>query len=471
MTDLYTMTIGGAPAVGGGRFDVVNPATETVVATAPDASRSDLEAAVTAARAAFGPWSALSIEERRAHLRAAADVIAAHADEIGAIITAEQGRPLAEAEIEVKGAAFWINATASLDLPVIDQDTPARKIRVRRTPLGVVAAITPWNYPVMSATWKIFPALLAGNAVIAKPSPFTPLSLLRIGELLRGVLPDGVLNIVTGRDELGPWITAHPGIDKISFTGSTATGKQIMASAAGNMKRVTLELGGNDAAIVLPDIDVERTAEKLFWAAFRNTGQVCVAAKRIYVHADVYDAFAHAIARYASTILVGDGMMPGIRLGPVQNHLQYERVKSLMGDSRARGHRFLTGGEIPSGVGYFLPVSIIDNPPDDSRVVREEAFGPIVPLLRYDTVDEVVRRVNDSDFGLAASIWSRDIEAAAALAARLEAGTVWINEVQQMSPFVAFGGHKQSGLGSENGLEGLLEYTNAQTVTIAEAQS
>jgi len=468
----YSMTIGGRAVGADATIAVVNPATEAVIAAIPDAGEAELDAAVAAARAAFPGWRARSQEERRAFVRAIGKTLSDHVEDFARLLTTEQGKPLDDARGEIGGAAYWCNAVAGLDLPVtVNEDSDERRSETHRVPIGVVAGIVPWNYPVLLGLWKIAPALLTGNTMVVKPSPFTPLTMLKLGEALRAVLPPGVLNIVTGGDHLGPLVTAHPGVDKVSFTGSTATGKRVMASAAANLKRVTLELGGNDPAIVLPDVDVEAAAEQISWAAFSNSGQICIAVKRLYVHADVYDRLKAAILAYAGTVRVGDGFAQGIRMGPIQNRQQYERVKALIADSHASGHRFLIGGDVPDGPGFFIPVTIVDNPPEDSRVVQEEAFGPVLPLLRFDDVDEVVRRANATIYGLAASVWSADVAAAAAIAQRLEAGTVWINEMQNLSPFATFGGHKQSGLGAENGIDGLMEYTNPQTVSIRKARA
>jgi acyl-CoA reductase-like NAD-dependent aldehyde dehydrogenase len=336
-------------------------------------------------------------------------------------------------------------------------------------PLGVVGAIAPWNFPILLACFKIAPALLAGNTVILKPSPFTTLTTLRIGELLRDVLPPGVLNVVSGGDELGPWMTSHSGIDKISFTGSSQTGRKVMASAAASLKRVTLELGGNDAAIVLPDIDVKKTAQELFWAAFGNSGQICIAVKRMYVHKDVYEPLKEALVAYAKTVKVGDGAEQGIQLGPIQNRLQYQRVISLIQDAKDKGYNFLMGGLPKAEKGYFVPITILDNPPEESRIVQEEQFGPVLPLLEFEDIDDAIVRANASEYGLGASVWSADEKKALAIGEQLSAGTVWINEAQHLSPFAAFGGLKQSGVGVENGIDGLLEYTAVQTITLKKA--
>lgn len=464
----YTLTIDGRAADCARRLPVIDPATGTIFAEAPDAGSEQLDQATRAARRAFPGWRDTPGGERRKVLKRAATLLKENVEPLMRLLTREQGKPLAEARAEILGAAYWLSAMSTIEPPVVNnEDTPDRLSVTRRVPLGVVAAISPWNYPVLLSMWKIAPALAAGNAVVMKPSPYTPLTMLKIGELLREVLPPGILNVLCGGDELGPLMTGHPGFDKVSFTGSTETGRRVMASAAAGLTRLTLELGGNDPAIVLPDVDVEATAQALFWAAFRNTGQVCVATKRLYVHEAIYERFAQVLVRMAERVRIGNGMADGTELGPVQNAAQYTRVVGLIEDARAQGFDFLCGGATdPAKPGYFLPITIVDNPPEDARVVQEEAFGPILPLLRFADIDDVIARANASPYGLAASVWSNDLDAAQEIALRLEAGTVWINEVQHLSPFQPFAGRKQSGLGIENGLEGLLEYTAAQTITI-----
>lgn len=464
--DNFVMTINGCKVTGETGLAVLNPATEEVIATAPEASKAQLEEAVAAARAAFPAWAALPMEDRRDKLHAIADRIQANKADLIRIFTAEQGRPIGGAAWEVDVASQWCHGVAQFDLPVeVIQDDDERRVEVRHTPIGVVGAIAPWNAPLLMAIWKLAPALLAGNTMVLKPSPYTPLTTLRLGELLLDILPPGVLNIVSGGNELGQWITEHPDIGKVSFTGSTATGKRVMESAARTLKRVTLELGGNDAAIVLPDVDPKAIAPALFWGAFFNSAQVCVAIKRLYIHSSIYDAVAHELVEFAKTVTVGDGGQQGVDLGPVQNRMQFEKVRNLLEDARANGQTFLLGGEVPDGPGYFIPISIVDNPPDDARVVTEEAFGPVLPLLKYDDLDEVIARANNSDSGLGGSIWSNDIEMAREIGKRLHTGTVWINEMYAFLPNAPFGGHKQSGVGVEHGMEGLLEFTNTQTLT------
>lgn len=463
----YTMTIDGKPVAAASSFEAINPADEKVIAQVPDASREQLDQAVAAAQRAFPAWSALPLARRQACVARIGDLIDQHAEAFMRLLTLEQGKARKGAEWEIGGSAIWCHEIAKQELPVhVVEDTGARRVETRRVPLGVVGAITPWNFPVLLAVWKIAPALVAGNTMVLKPSPYTPLTTLKLGELLREVLPPGVLNVVSGGNELGAWMTTHPDIRKISFTGSTATGRKIMQSASGNLKRITLELGGNDPAIVLPDVDVKATAEKLFWACFQNSAQFCVAAKRLYIHEDIYDALAQALVEYARTVKVGDGALPDTDLGPIQNRMQFEKLKDLLADAKASGLRFLLGGEVPEQPGFLVPVTLIDNPPEDSRVVVEEAFGPVLPLLKFNDVEDVIARANATEYGLAASVWSNDPEQARRIAERIEAGTVWINEIHTFSPHVAFGGRKQSGIGIENALEGLAEYTSVQTLVV-----
>lgn len=462
----YTMLIDGKQVVAEESFDVINPATEEIIAHVPEASRAQLDAAVAAAKAAFPAWSARPISERQEFVTAIGKCLEDYREEFSRLITLEQGKSRAGSDFEIDLSAGWCRGVAKYILPAdVVEDSQERKVEIRHTPIGVVGAVTPWNVPILIAIWKLAPALLAGNTVVLKPSPYTPLATLKLGELLREVFPAGVLNIVSGGNELGQLMTDHPDIGKVSFTGSTATGKKVMESASKTLKRVTLELGGNDAAIVLPDVDPKVVAPALFWGAFFNSAQVCVAAKRVYIHEDIYDAVAQELVEFAKTVTVGDGSHQGVDLGPVQNEMQFEKVKDLIEDSRARGHRFLLGGEVTEGKGYFIPISIVDNPPEDSRVVVEEAFGPVVPLLKFNDIDDVVKRANDTLTGLAGSVWSADTQKAREIAERLETGTVWINEILFFSPDAPFSGHKQSGLGAEHGMEGLLEFTNTQTIT------
>jgi acyl-CoA reductase-like NAD-dependent aldehyde dehydrogenase len=466
----FTMTIDGRAAIAAKWLEIVNPATEEIIGRAPDISRDQLDEAIDAAREAFPLWRDTPLDQRRAAVAKFAEVLVANADELARLFTKEQGRPVEKAKEEILGAAWWCQTVSQQDIPItVNEDTADRRSETRRIPLGVVGGIVPWNFPILLGVWKIAPALLTGNTLVIKPSPYTPLTMLKLAELMRDHLPQGVFTVVCGGDEVGPWLTSHPGIDKISFTGSTATGRRVMASASASLKRLTLELGGNDAAIVLPDVDVEAIAEQLFWAAFSNSGQICVATKRMYIHRDIYDAVAAALVAFAAKVRVGDGADQGTDLGPIQNRVQFDRVKGIIADAKAQGLNMLVGGDVPDGKGYFVPVTIIDNPPEDSRVVVEEAFGPVLPLLKFDDLDDVILKANASEYGLAGSIWCGDLDKAVSIAERLETGTVWINEAHYLMPWTPFGGHKQSGIGIENGADGLLEYTNPQTITVRKA--
>ena len=449
-------------------MDVVNPANEEVIGTVPACGQDELDRAVAAARRAFKTWSKTPIEERRAAIQKISGIIKENADELHRLLTAEQGKPHQQAMGEVIGASMMVGAQSSLDLEdEVNEDSDTRLSRTRRVPVGVVGGIVPWNFPVMMAMQKIAPAMLSGCTIVLKPSPFTPLTTLRIAELIKDAAPAGVVNVITGEDSLGPMITEHPDIDKITFTGSTATGKKIMEGASRDLKRITLELGGNDASIVLPDADVEKVAEQLFWSSFSNAGQICVAAKRVYIHEDIYDDLSKAIAEYAKTVKVGDGSHQGTGVGPIQNKKQYERVLELIEDAKTNGYKFLVGGDSdPSGSGYYVPITILDNPPEDARIVAEEQFGPVMPLMKFSSDEEVIARANNSDYGLAGAVWTKDTDRGVRIAEQLETGTVWINEYLHLSPFAPFGGHKQSGFGAEYGKEGLLEFTYPQVITV-----
>lgn len=463
----YLMTIDGQSTDSDCHLEVINPANEATLAQVPDASREQLDAAVSAARCAFPGWSATPIAQRQALVGAIGARLLEHLEDFAQLLTREQGKTLDYARFEIGAAAAWFSEFAKMaPTETIIEDSPDHLVKTRRVPIGVVGAIVPWNFPVLLAVWKLAPALVAGNTVVLKPSPFTPLATLKLGELINQLLPVGVVNVVCGGDDLGPWLSSHPHIDKIAFTGSTVTGRRVMESAARNLKRLTLELGGNDAAIVLPDVDIAHIAEKLFWGAFSNSGQFCLAIKRLYIHEDIYEPLSKAIVAYARNVKVGDGSLPGTQLGPVQNAVQFQRLKDLLADIRAQDHKVLLGGEVPAGPGYLFPITIVDNPPEDSRVVTEEPFGPILPLLKFRDIDAVIERANNSEYGLGGSVWSQDVELATAIALRLQTGKVWINEIHELNPYTPLGGHKQSGMGVENGIDGLMEYTNAQTVSI-----
>ena len=468
MATQYKNLIGGEMVDNGQWLDVVNPANELVIGQVPACGEAELNKAVSAARAAFKTWSKTPIEERRAAVQKISAIIKENSDELMRLLTSEQGKPHAQAKGEVIGAAMMSAAQSTFDLDdEINEDSETRLSRTRRVPVGVVAGIVPWNFPVMMAVQKIAPAMLSGCTIVLKPSPFTPLTTLRLAELIKDAAPAGVVNIITGEDSLGPLMTSHPDINKITFTGSTATGKKIMEGASKDLKRITLELGGNDASIVLPDADVAKVAEQLFWSSFTNAGQICVAAKRIYIHEDIYDEMSAAIAEYAKNVKVGDGAEQGTAVGPIQNKKQYERVIELVQDAKDKGYKFLGGGDHdPDVPGYYMPITILDNPPEHARIVAEEQFGPVMPLMKFSTTDEAIARANASEYGLAGAIWTADTDEGVRVAEQLETGTVWINEFLHLSPFAPFGGHKQSGFGAEYGKEGLLEFTYPQVITV-----
>lgn len=364
-------------------------------------------------------------------------------------------------------AAVWLRYFADLERPrEIVEDDEQRFVEIQRTPLGVVGAITPWNFPLALGMWKLGPALRAGNTAVLKPSPFTPLSTLECGRLFAEHLPPGVLNVVSGADDLGRWITAHPVPRKISFTGSTQTGKRVAVSAGADLKRVTLELGGNDPAIILPDADIATIAETLFWNAFTNNGQVCVAVKRVYVHDSLHDDLVEALAAIASTVPVGPGTTEGVRLGPVNNSPQYARVSELVRDALQRGGQAVTGGRPADGPGYFFPPTILAGVGNGHRIVDEEQFGPALPIVRYRNVSDAVSQANEGMYGLTASVWATDVDHATEVAAELDSGQVSINvHAGAVLPSLPFGGHKWSGIGVENGLWGLNGFTEMRVVS------
>jgi acyl-CoA reductase-like NAD-dependent aldehyde dehydrogenase len=460
----FSMTISGSAAPTEKTFEVVNPATSSVYAEAPDCTKEQLDAAFESAAKAYRDWR-LDEKLRRQTLHKIGDALFGVAAELAPVLTSEQGKPLSDAGTEVFGAGIWFKYYADLELkPEVIQDDGNAYTEVIRKPLGVVAAITPWNFPLVLASWKIAPALLAGNTMVLKPSPFTPLSTLKLGELLRDILPPGVLNVVSGGDELGKWMTSHPIPRKISFTGSVATGKHVAAAAAPDLKRVTLELGGNDPAIILDDVEPAAIADKLFWGAFQNNGQVCSAIKRVYVPERLYDDVVEALAERARSVKVGDGTAEGTQLGPINNKPQFERVKELVADAVKGGAKAVTGGKPMDGNGYFFEPTILADVSDGTRIVDEEQFGPALPVVAYRDLDDAVERANATHFGLSGSVWSADPDRGADVAARLECGTAWVNSHLALAPHQPFGGAKWSGIGVENGPWGYYGFTELQVI-------
>ncbi|HKU31831.1 MAG TPA: aldehyde dehydrogenase family protein [Arthrobacter sp.] len=448
--------------------EITDPATGELVGYAPQHGVTDLQSAVDHAKAAQPSWAGAGHEARSAALLAAADAVDAHAEELAYILSREQGKPLNghNARFEVGACAAWLRTAATTPLePEIVVDDGQTRAEVHYRPIGIVGAIGPWNWPMMIAVWQVAPALRMGNAVIVKPSEYTPLSVLALVEVLNRAIPEGLLTAISGGREIGEALASHPAIGKIMFTGSTATGKAIIKSSADTIKRLTLELGGNDAGIVLPDADPAAIAEDLFWGAFINTGQTCAALKRLYVHDHIYDAVCEALTDVASAMPMGNGLDENNVLGPLQNRQQYDVVAGLVDAAKASGARILLGGDPdPEQPGYFYPATLVADIDNDNPLVTEEQFGPALPIIRYSTIDEAVAMANALDVGLGGSVWSSDPAAARDVAARLEAGTVWINKHGAVDPRIPFGGAKQSGYGLEFGVEGLKHLGQPQII-------
>jgi acyl-CoA reductase-like NAD-dependent aldehyde dehydrogenase len=459
--------IGGQRVPGGTTMAVSNPAGGPHAGEILAADEGVASAAVDAAFAAFGGWAARDTCERAALLNACADIIEANAEELARLLTLEQGKPLGGmgSRFEVGGAIAWTRHTAGLEIALdVIEDSDNAYVCVARKPLGVVVSITPWNWPLMIAVWHIMPALLAGNTVVIKPSPLTPLSTLRLVELLQAALPPGVLNAVAGSDSIGPVLTSHPAVAKVAFTGSCATGSRVMRDAAPTLKRLTLELGGNDAGIVLPDVNPAEIAEGLFWGAFINNGQTCAALKRLFVHDSIYDETCAALVAYSRTVIVGNGLEESSMLGPIQNARQLEIVDGMVRDACSGGATILTGGERPSGPGNFYPVTIVADARTGMRLVDEEQFGPALPVIRYSSVEDAIAQANSVSVGLGGSVWSPDRARARAIGARLDCGSLWINRHGTLRPDTPFGGVKQSGFGVEFGSYGLAEFSSLQAI-------
>ncbi|HEY1710133.1 MAG TPA: aldehyde dehydrogenase family protein [Rhizomicrobium sp.] len=465
----FKLLIDGRLEDGATTMDVINPATEEVLSACPRADKTQLDRAVAAAKAAFLGWSSAPVEERKKAMLAIADILEKNASELARLLTQEQGKPLADATGEIYGAAAFFKYFTTLDLPVkVMENTPGSRVELHRKPLGVIGAIIPWNFPMILMAFKLSPALLAGNTLVVKPAPTTPLATLRFAELIKNAVPPGVLNFITDANDLGGALTAHPDVRKISFTGSTATGKKVMASAAETLKRITLELGGNDAAIVLDDVNPKETAPALFQGAFQNNGQVCIAMKRLYVHESIYDEMCKELATLAENAVIGDGLQQGTQIGPLQNKMQFEKVKEVLEDTKKHG-KIIAGGIVPDQPGYFIRPTIVRDISDGTRLVDEEQFGPLLPVIKYTDTEDALARVNNSPYGLGGSIWSSNLDKAYALATRMNSGSVWINKHADIQPNIPFGGTKQSGLGSELGHEGLEEFTQLHVINMPAA--
>ncbi|CAM4158146.1 MULTISPECIES: aldehyde dehydrogenase family protein [Helcobacillus] len=456
-----------AVAADSGR-EVLNPATGELIGHVAQHTEKDLDAAVEKAAAAQKEWAKKSDEERVAALMKAADEVEQNAGALAEIICREQGKPLSGpgANFEAGAVVGWMRATCATELKPEEIDLgDGKKATVHHRPVGVVGGVNPWNWPAMIATWQFAPALRMGNSIVMKPASDTPLSVLATAYLVNKHLPEGLLTVLTGPGSLGGAISAHPGFAKITFTGSTETGKKIAEAASQNLARLTLELGGNDAGIVLPDVDGKEIAEGLFWGAFINTGQTCACLKRLYVHEDVYDDVVGALVEVAKQMPMGDGMDEKNVLGPLTNESQQKIVADLVNDAKNRGGNVLFEGEVAGGdKGFFHPLTLIDSLPADARLITEEQFGPALPIIKYSDVDDAIEQANSVEVGLGASVWSKDPAKAAEVAARIEAGTVWINSHGTINPMAPFGGIKQSGYGVEFGVEGLKAFTVPQVI-------
>jgi len=441
---------------------VLDPRTEQELWECPIASAQDFEDAVTAARKAFTSWGQTSLAERQALLEKMAVNLEEHMEELADILAKETGKSKLMSTIDLQGAIAQSRYHAKNGLEDdIQYEDDEVKIIATHFPLGVVGAICPWNFPLILSNIKVVASLATGNCVIVKPSPFTPYAVMKWAELARGIFPPGVFQVVNGGADLGQLMTSHPGIDKISFTGTTAVGKRVMASCAKTLKKVTLELAGNDACIVLPDVNLDKVVPKIAQGGFFNAGQVCVASKRIYVHESIYDEFLRKIVDEVerSYAVQEDPDAPSV-FGPVSNKVQFEVVKNIIEDCKKNGYDVITGGQTQNVAsrGLFLPPTIVSKPPEDSLLVKEEQFGPIMPLLSWTDEDDVIKRANLMNAGLGASVYSSDLAAAERVARRLEAGSVWINQPERPQVTAYFSGVKDSGFGGEMGKQGLLSY-------------
>ena len=465
----YAFTINGKSISTEKTFDVKNPATGDLIGSASISNKDHVSQAVAAAKAAQPSWAAKSDEERKSTVNKVADILAENTAYLAKWITEEQGKPMAGpgSMFEMQACVGWTQVPASLDLPVeaiFEDDT--RKDELHRKPVGVIGAIAPWNWPLMIAIWQIIPAIRAGNTVVLKPSEYTTIGTLEMVRLFNTVLPPGVLNTVSGGGDIGASLVEHKDVDKIMFTGSASTARRIIESSKGNMARLTLECGGNDAAIILPGTDMKSKAEDLFWGAFINMGQTCACAKRLYVHENDYDAVVEVLSDLASKMPMGNGMDDGIVLGPIQNKMQFDKVNDLVEDAKSKGAKVICGGSPLGGPGYFYPITLLGNVDNGHRIVDEEQFGPVLPIIKYKLVEEAIQKANDTKTGLGGSVWGDDLDQAAEVASKIQAGTVWINQHGAIHPMVPFGGIKDSGYGVEFGIEGLKAVTRPQVISI-----
>ncbi len=471
----YFNIVNGQPVGSEKSFESINPATGETLGRAPISTQLQVTEAIAAARAAQAGWAARPDAERKALTMQVAEAIKKNARYLAEWVTKEQGKPLGGvgpdqvpgALFELWGCEVWTQVPASLDLPIdVVFEDETRRDEVLRKPYGVIAAIAPWNWPLLIAIWQIIPSIRAGNTVVIKPSEYTTIGTLELIRVINEILPKGVLNSVSGPGDVGSWLVDNPGVDKIMFTGSASTGKKIAEAAARNMVPATMELGGNDAAIVLPDADPKAIAMGLFWGAFINMGQTCACAKRLYVHESVFDATVQALKEIAQAMPMGNGMEDGMAMGPIQNKMQFDKVVSLVDSAKQAGATIVCGGQATGGPGYFYPLTLVTGLKDGARLVDEEQFGPVLPIIKYSTVEEAIASANRLRAGLGASVWSSDIDAAKRVASQIQAGTVWINQHGAIHPMVPFGGIKGSGYGVEFGIDGLKAVTQPQVISV-----
>ncbi|KAF5065955.1 Succinate-semialdehyde dehydrogenase [NADP(+)] GabD [anaerobic digester metagenome] len=461
-------------AIDGRTFTVTNPATEETIVSLPHGGLEDVRSAVDAAEAAQPGWARVSPRDRAHVLASAARLIRERVPALARDLTREQGKPLRESTDEIRGTANVLEYYAGLGSAFRDdlyRLAPDLDAQVLRQPIGICAAVIPWNMPALLFAWKAAPALLCGNSLVVKPAstaPMTPLALAAI--LHEAGLPRGLLNIVTGPGEtVGEALVSEPRVRKVSFTGSTETGRRVMVLAAANIKRVTLELGGSDPMIVCEDADLERAVAGAVAGRFYNSGQVCTAVKRLFVHEAVADEFTRHLVAAVERLTVGNGMEPATRMGPLNSATGLERIASLVRETReADTGTVITGGSESSGAGNFYEPTVVTDVAEDSRLLSEEVFGPVLPLVRFRDLNDALIRANRSPYGLGASIWTRNTKYMREATRRLEAGLVWINLHLKVPPEVPFGGTKQSGLGRENGVQALEAWSETKTVLIRE---
>jgi acyl-CoA reductase-like NAD-dependent aldehyde dehydrogenase len=465
-----SMQIGTERRLGTATFESIDPYTGEPWAVAPEATKADVEDAVTAARAAFeGEWGALTGTARGRLLRRLGEVIAESADDLAIAETRDNGKLLREMGGQVRGLPAWFDYYAGLT-DKIDVDTGRGDFfgYVSREPVGVVASILPWNSPLLLLTFKLAPALAAGCTMVAKPSEQAPVSILLLAELFeKAGFPPGVFNTVSGASrQVGEWLVSHPGVDHVSFTGSEATGAAVAQAAAGHLAPATLELGGKSANIVFPDADLAAAANGLVAGIFAAAGQTCIAGSRGLVHEDVYDEILERVADRAARIVMGDPQQPETEMGPICFPGQLQKIQKFVQEARDSGARIVTGGDDRDMGGLFFAPTIIADVTNDSPVCQEEIFGPVLSMLRFSDEEEAVALANDSRYGLAAGLWTRDIQRTFRMTKKLRVGTVWVNAYRTLNFAMPFGGVKASGFGRENGSEGLHEYLRDKAVWI-----